>query len=315
MGESGCPFLQPGPTCGGLMDISLGYQAVERWDAAKPLLVVRRMYWHAQSIGRRLSDRQETVWGCATRSRLLSWWVLSVGTEAQYDTSSQQVTRRMLWSTLARRQTIAAVGNDAQVATHRPTIYISFVIAHNSSYPGTQAISYDASTRLDDSGVKSQVAKLISSLSHARPDTADHTSLHLGALGSIAVYSRYVITKRARWRPSAACRPSPPRSALSSRRGGQRRRVRASESQRTATTARTTLSPPARRLLSAAHDQPSCLSDNPHPPTASWSMHCLRPARRIQSLSSPIARAHRTVRPIPPRRRDERLRPMLSAPY
>ena len=29
------------------MGISLGYQAVERWDAARPLLVVRRMYWHA----------------------------------------------------------------------------------------------------------------------------------------------------------------------------------------------------------------------------------------------------------------------------
>ena len=28
------------------MDISLRYLVVERWDAAKPLLVVRRMYRH-----------------------------------------------------------------------------------------------------------------------------------------------------------------------------------------------------------------------------------------------------------------------------
>ena len=196
------------------------------------------------------------------------------------------------------------------MATHRPVIYISFIIAHNSSYPANQAISYDDSTRLDDSGVKSQVAKLISSLSHACPDTADHTSLHLGALGSIAVYSRYVITKRARWRPSAACRPSPLRSAPP-KGGSQRRRVRgrASDSDNGAPFPTSSPSPHHR-------DQPSCSSDlRPHPPTASWSMHCLRPARRIQSLSSPTARAHRTVRPIPPRRPDERLRPMLSAPY
>ena len=168
-------------------------------------------------------------------------------------------------------------------------IYISFIIAHNSSYPANQAISYDDSTRLDDSGVKSQVAKLISSLSHACPDTADHTSLHLGALGSIAVYSRYVITKRARWRPSAACRPSPPRSALSSRRGGQRRRVRARASglrqrraplfphQLAVSSAPPTTSPRARPTIHihqprhgpcTASDPPVASSPSPLPPRA-----------------------------------------------
>ena len=83
--------------------------------------------------------------------------------------------------------------------------------------------------------------------------------------------------------------------------GSQRRRVRgrASDSDNGAVP-----SPPARRLITtAAATSPRARPrSNPHPPTASWSMHCLRPARRIQSLSSPTARAHRTVRPIPPRR-------------
>ena len=65
----------------------------------------------------------------------------------------------------------------------------------------------------------------------------------------------------------------------------------------------TTASLPHQLAVSPHHRRPALvLVRHPHPPTASWSMHCLRPARRIQSLSSPTARAHRTVRPIPPRR-------------
>jgi hypothetical protein len=64
-----------------------------------------------------------------------------------------------------------------------------------------QIITNQSSDLDSDLGV---VQKLVSFSSHACPDPGVDTSIHLGALGSIAVYNRYVITNRGRCR--RACR-------------------------------------------------------------------------------------------------------------